>query len=255
MTICELCKPRAEAAGWMRPEDAAAARESPTVRPARRQRGQLFAELRAKGEQWRRRYEGVVAKTPVPEDEPEDVAVAEPVEDPPPAFEEPAPEPDQAQAEAEEEPVEPEAKPKASKRAGGGRSKRDAERSPQAQEAAKAKREAVPAVDLSQALDAFNTSEFRRTVGGLNRSLGKPQASGLAVRTSSGAAGARITVAWELAWYQWEVGPGERGASIRQAAKGETIEQLRAADQTWNLEVAPDGALARPRPQGTPELE
>lgn len=104
--------------------------------------------------------------------------------------------------------------------------------------------------DLAGAIAAFNAAEQRRTVSGLSRSLGVPKASGLAVRTASGANGVRLTVAWELAWYQWEVGPGKRGPELRQIAKGETVDQLRAADRNWNLSVAEDGTLSQKRGGG-----
>lgn len=100
------------------------------------------------------------------------------------------------------------------------------------------------AISVAAAVAAFNASSHRRTVRGLGRTLGTPRASGLMVKTASGDAGARLTVAWELAWYQWEVGPGKRGLEVREAGKGDTIDQLRAADRTWNLNVAEDGSLS-----------
>lgn len=206
VTVCELCKGRAEATGWLRPQDVVAAHaegKAGTGR-SRRQRGALLADLRARGEQLRRRVEtGERAES----------ADRDPA----------APSPASAPV-AREVPRNRPAAPSEQSRA-------------------------VPAVDLNMAIAAFNASEFRRTVGGLNRSLGPPRASGLAVRTTSGASGARITVAWELAWYQWEIGPGKRGAAIRQSGKGETIDQLRAADRTWNLKVAETGELARKQAQ------
>jgi hypothetical protein len=205
--VCELCKGRAEATGWLRPQDVAGARAEGKAGPGRsrrRQRGALLADLRARGEQLRRRVE------PGERDERAEQTSG-------------APSPASA-------PV--------------------AREVPRNRPAAPAEQgRAVPAVDLNMAIAAFNASEFRRTVGGLNRSLGPPRASGLAVRTTSGASGARITVAWELAWYQWEIGPGKRGAAIRQSGKGETIDQLRAADRTWNLQVAENGELARKQAQ------
>ncbi len=108
--------------------------------------------------------------------------------------------------------------------------------------------------DVVESLTAFNGSEFRRTVSGLSKSLGEPRATAIAIRTTSGDTGARITVAWELAWYQWEVGPGARRPEVREIARGETIDQLRAADRNWNLDVSRDGTLAR-RPIGGPAAE
>jgi hypothetical protein len=102
----------------------------------------------------------------------------------------------------------------------------------------------VAGLDLRQALAAFNASENRRTIAGVSRSLGEPQATMLAVRTARGDTGARLTVAWDLAWYQWEIGPGERGPEVREVGKGETIDQLRTVDQNWNLRMAEDGTLS-----------
>lgn len=99
-------------------------------------------------------------------------------------------------------------------------------------------------LSVASALAAFNRSNHRRTVRGLGRTLGTPRASGLLVKTSSGASGARLTVAWELTWYQWEVGSDKGGLEVREAGKGDTIEQLRAADRTWNLGVSDDGTLS-----------
>ncbi len=109
-----------------------------------------------------------------------------------------------------------------------------------------------PGTTLPEALRAFNASNHRRTVAGLTRTLGPPRASGLAVRTKGGYPGARLTVAWELTWYQWEIGPGPQGPEVREAGKGETIDQLRAADRTWNLLVDSDGTLEKRSASGPP---
>ena len=53
----------------------------------------------------------------------------------------------------------------------------------------------------------------------------------------------RLTVAWELTWYQWEVSPGPHGHEVRESGKGETLDQLRSADRRWNLRPDPDGTL------------
>ncbi len=46
--VCELCKPRAEAAGWMRPEEAEELRAAGGQRERRRPRGQVLEGLRAR---------------------------------------------------------------------------------------------------------------------------------------------------------------------------------------------------------------
>jgi hypothetical protein len=107
-----------------------------------------------------------------------------------------------------------------------------------------------PQTTLPVALTAFNASNHRRTVAGLTRTLGPPRATAVAVRSKSGFPGVRLTVAWELTWYQWEVTPGAGGPEVRESGKGETIDQLRTADRRWNLRPDADGTLH----QGTTEL-
>jgi hypothetical protein len=84
------------------------------------------------------------------------------------------------------------------------------------------------------AVDRFNASEAARTVAGLTRTLGKPRVSiGAAAGTAEEA---RITVAWELTWYQWAVASGEREHPVAELARGTEIDQLDAAAQQWNAQ-------------------
>jgi hypothetical protein len=187
LVVCELCKPRAEAAGWLKPDQVAA---PVAATGARRHRGRSGGELlgsvigglgrRRGGQRPPRR-----ARPQRPEDEP-------------------------------------------------------------APEAGPDRRPADPA-DVRAALEAFNASAGPRTITGLARSLGRPQATVVAVRAPGGGAGARLTVAWDLAWYQWEIREGKRGPEVRRSGTGEGAEQLRAADRNWNLAIAEDGTLARRR--------
>jgi ribosome-binding protein aMBF1 (putative translation factor) len=220
-TVCELCKTRAEAAGWLPEREAIALRERGETAQRRRPRGQLLGGILARAGNGRTRREDA-------ESEEERMGRRErrtargrlqrrrAARDP--ELEGEAPE-GEGEAEGEPEPARPAPKP----------------RPPHGR---------APGTTLDEAIAAFNASENRRIVAGLTRSLGAAQASGLAVRTAAGVPGARLTVAWELAWYQWEVGPGKRAPEIRQSAKGETIDQLRAADRTWNLQIGEDGSLA-----------
>jgi hypothetical protein len=55
-------------------------------------------------------------------------------------------------------------------------------------------------VAVLEAADLFNGSTYRRTVGGIAKSLGEAKAS---IVPLSGAAGEiAVTVAWDLSWYQ-----------------------------------------------------
>jgi hypothetical protein len=75
-------------------------------------------------------------------------------------------------------------------------------------------------------------------VGGLVRSLGPPQVSiGAAAGSSSHV---RITVAWELCWYQWAV---DQAGRVVEIAKGEDIEQLDRSARHWNAKVGKGGRL------------
>jgi hypothetical protein len=92
-----------------------------------------------------------------------------------------------------------------------------------------------------RAVVRFNSSEPGRTVTRLTRTLGVPRAS---VGSSAGAPGlVRVTVAWELSWYQWGVDAGDELRAVFQIAKGGEIFQLDAAARQWNAKVGQDGKL------------
>jgi hypothetical protein len=95
---------------------------------------------------------------------------------------------------------------------------------------------------FERALTRFNSSEAGRTVVGLTRTLGKPQVSiGAAAGTPNEV---RITVAWELSWYQWGVDIGDELRSVFQIDKGRELDQLDAAARQWNASVGEDGKLS-----------
>ncbi len=179
--VCELCKPRAEAAGWLRPEEADSHRAAGGAPDRRRPRGSMLG--------------GILARRPaVPGGE--------------------------DRADVVSSPAAPTGRPPST---------------PPGDETA--------GTTIPAALVAFNFSDHRRTVAGLSRTLGPPRASALAISAASGDPAVRLTVAWELTWYQWEVSQGSRGPEVRESGKGETIDQLRAPDRTWNLMVDSDGTL------------
>ncbi len=93
---------------------------------------------------------------------------------------------------------------------------------------------------LELAVERFNGSDAARVVGGLTRSLGRPRVSiGAAAGSPSQV---RVTVAWELCWYQWSVDVGE--GRVREVGKGEEVEQLDRAARVWNAAAGRDGRLA-----------
>ncbi|MCB0875734.1 MAG: hypothetical protein KDB46_05995 [Solirubrobacterales bacterium] len=203
VVVCELCKPRAEAAGWLRPEEAAAA-GGPGAGRDRRRRPGMLGGFWARGRQ---------------EDEERESR-------PPPREEsgrrrspEPAPERDSP----------PAANPDPDPLPGG-------------------------EITVADALYAFNHSDHRRTVAGLTRTLGAPRATALIRKGNGEGDVVRLTIAWEITWYQWEVASSGRGHEVRESGKGETIDQLGSADRTWNLMTAADGTLEE-KTAATPPVE
>ena len=94
---------------------------------------------------------------------------------------------------------------------------------------------------FERAVARFNSSEAGRTVSGLTRSLGEPFAS---VGAAAGVPDeVRVTVAWELSWYQWGVDIGDELRPVFEIDKGREIDQVDAAARQWNATVGEDGKL------------
>jgi hypothetical protein len=107
----------------------------------------------------------------------------------------------------------------------------------------------APAGLFERAAVRFNASEAGRTVAGLTRTLGKPRVS---VGSSAGSPElVRVTVAWELSWYQWGVDLGEEAGPVVELAKGREVTELDAAARHWNATAEEDGRIVlttRPLP-------
>jgi hypothetical protein len=94
---------------------------------------------------------------------------------------------------------------------------------------------------FERAIARFDSSEAGRAVVGLTRTLGCPRAS---VGASAGAPDeVRVTVAWELSWYQWGVDIADELRPVFELGKGGEIDQLDAAAKQWNATVGEDGRL------------
>jgi len=94
---------------------------------------------------------------------------------------------------------------------------------------------------FERAVARFSGSEAGRAVRGLTRTLGVPRAS---VGASAGAPDVvRITIAWELSWYQWGVDIADELRPVFQLDKGGEVDQLDAAARQWNATVGEDGSL------------
>jgi hypothetical protein len=95
-------------------------------------------------------------------------------------------------------------------------------------------------VALLEAADLFNGSAYRRTVGGIAKSLGEPHAS---IVPLSGTAGElAVTVAWELSWYQYRVSP-DSAQPVRLERRGHELADLEDGYKDWNAQVEDEGRL------------
>lgn len=95
---------------------------------------------------------------------------------------------------------------------------------------------------LERAAARFNASQASRTVAGLMRSLGSPWVS---IGSAAGSPSeVRVTVAWELGWYQWGVDLGDELRPVFQIDKGEELDQLDGAARQWNAAAGEDGRIA-----------
>ena len=93
---------------------------------------------------------------------------------------------------------------------------------------------------MVEAADLFNSSAYRRTVGGIAKSLGDPQAS--IVQLSGVNSELVVTVAWDISWYQYRVTP-DSAQPVRLAERGHELEELDKRYQSWNARVEADGRL------------
>jgi hypothetical protein len=97
-----------------------------------------------------------------------------------------------------------------------------------------------PEQQMVEAADIFNGSDYRRTVGGIAKSLGEPRAS---IVPLSGVSGELIvTVAWDISWYQYRVTP-ESPSPVRLAERGHELMELDTGYQGWNARIEQDGRL------------
>jgi len=91
-----------------------------------------------------------------------------------------------------------------------------------------------------EAADLFNGSQFRRTIGGVAKSLGEPQAS--IVGLSGVNAELVITIAWDISWYQYRVTP-DSAQPVRLAERGHELDELDGRYREWNTHVEADGRV------------
>jgi len=97
-----------------------------------------------------------------------------------------------------------------------------------------------PELAVVEAADLFNQTDFRRTVGGIAKSLGEPRTC---IRPLSGVSGeVVITIAWDISWYQYRVTP-ESAQPVRLEERGHELTELDRIYQDWNAHVDEHGRV------------
>ena len=95
-------------------------------------------------------------------------------------------------------------------------------------------------LSMVEAADIFNASQYRRTIGGIGKSLGSPQVS---VHVLSGVnAEVVVTVAWDISWYQYRVSP-DSDNPVRLEERGHDPGELEGAFTEWNAHMEDDGRV------------
>src|ERR671934_1755768 len=102
------------------------------------------------------------------------------------------------------------------------------------------RRLSAPEQQMVEAADIFNASDYRRTVGGIGKSLGEPRASVLPLSGVSGEL--VVTVAWDISWYQYRVTP-DSAQPVRLAERGHEVSDLDDGYKRWNARIEDDGRL------------
>jgi hypothetical protein len=95
-------------------------------------------------------------------------------------------------------------------------------------------------VALLEAAELFNGSTYRRTVGGIAKSLGEARASIVALSGDAGELA--VTVAWDLSWYQYRVSP-DSAQPVRLERRGHELDELEESFKGWNAHVEDEGRL------------
>jgi hypothetical protein len=93
---------------------------------------------------------------------------------------------------------------------------------------------------MVEAADLFNASPYRRTVGGIAKSLSRPNVS--VVPLSGVNTEVVVTVAWDISWYQYRV-LFDSAQPVRLAERGHEPDELEASFRAWNARVDGDGRV------------
>jgi hypothetical protein len=93
---------------------------------------------------------------------------------------------------------------------------------------------------MVEAADLFNASQYRRTIGGIGKSLGEPRVSVVAL--SGVNAEVVVTVAWDISWYQYRVTP-DSDNPVRLEERGHDPDELEGSFTEWNAHMEDDGRV------------
>jgi hypothetical protein len=223
-TVCQLCRERAARLGWIWEEEVD---EGGALDPSRGRGGLLARLRRRRGHRPERAAE--VPLDPEVGDEP-----SEPLPEagsPAPAAEEQPP-----GRQIDEEDAGPDKTPEPAPR-------RSPDPAAPGAQVGRVQPEtmASPRERFERALVRFNVSDESRMVAGLMRTLGEPLVS---VGASAGSPHeVRVTVAWELSWYQWGVDLSDELRPVFQLDKGMEIHQLDPPARQWNARALGGGQV------------
>ena len=95
-------------------------------------------------------------------------------------------------------------------------------------------------LSMVEAADLFNASQYRRTVGGIAKSLGEPRVSVIVL--SGVNAEVVVTVAWDISWYQYRVSP-ESDNPVRLEGRGHDPAELETSFAEWNAHLDAGGRV------------
>jgi hypothetical protein len=95
-------------------------------------------------------------------------------------------------------------------------------------------------VSVVEAADVFNGSQYRRTVGGIAKSLGDPRVS--IVPLSGVNQELVVTIAWDISWYQYRVS-FESAQPVRLEARGHDPDELETSFTEWNAHLDDTGRV------------
>ena len=94
---------------------------------------------------------------------------------------------------------------------------------------------------IAFAIETFNTTEHRRTIAGVARSLGAPAVSVTPDEVHPGLV--RIVVSWELCWYRYEVDLSEHEPTVRLDGQGYELDELTELERIPNAAADDVGQL------------